>query len=814
MVAIPNDIPRQSVSSTWWYPLLTTVLPSAVIPVAIAILFNLSLDTFRWSNEPLHSLVEAVGSFAAILLSLFILIMRNSNQLRPGYIWVSATLMGMGLLDGFHASIAPGNTFVWLHSVATLVGGLTFALVVLPERISRLPRMQAAPGLMAAASVTLGLGSILFPHWLPSMAAGGRFTLTAEALNMVGGLGFLAAWFHFAWQDNAEDQEERVLLANHCLLFGMAAALFHFSSVWDATWWLWHVLRLLAYLVILWFFLSIYNRDVQRIRLAKQIIDHTGEAVMITDADAHILDVNNAYTQITGYDRKELIGRNPNVNKSGRHDSAFYEEMWGQLQSDGHWSGEIWDRRKNGELFPKWLRINAIRDESGRTRQYVGIFSDITDKKLAEERLRSLAFYDPLTALPNRAFFRERLGKLAATMQRNGRRAALMFIDLDGFKDVNDSLGHAAGDMLLIEVAKRLQTRLRKSDMVARLGGDEFAMLLSDADKPEQMGSLAEEILEVIRSPISIDGHDVRVGASIGIAVYPDDARTVEDLTRHADIAMYQAKDSGKNNYKFFQPDMHTRAVERLNLIHDLHRAVDALAFELYYQPRIRLSDRKLVGMEALIRWPGTDGSMTPPNVFIPIAEETGLILALGDWVLAEACRQTHQWNQQYGTHLRIAVNVSMRQFFSPNFVRNLLAVIREQEFPAHLLELEITESLLIKDTTTAIAIMNQLRQHGISIAIDDFGTGYSSLSYLKRFPINTLKIDQSFVRELTRDSQDAAIVRAVISLAETLALKVVAEGVETREQLDFLQQHQCQEAQGYLLGKPMPAADFARLLA
>ncbi|PKM45225.1 MAG: hypothetical protein CVV05_07610 [Gammaproteobacteria bacterium HGW-Gammaproteobacteria-1] len=813
MVAVPDDMPRQPISSAWWYPFLTTVLPSAVIPVAAAVLFNLSLDTFRWANEPLHSLVEAVGSFAAILLSLFILIMRHSNQLRPGYIWVSTTLMGMGLLDGFHASISPGNTFIWLHSVATLVGGLTFALVVLPERVSSLPRLQAAPGLMAAASVTLGLGSILFPHWIPSMATEGQFTLTAELLNMVGGIGFLAAWFHFAWQDNAEDQEERVLLANHCLLFGMAAALFHFSAVWDATWWLWHVLRLLAYLVILWFFLSLYNRDVQRIRLAKQIIDHTGEAVIITDADARILDVNNAYAQITGYDRKELIGRNPRINKSGRHDRAFYEEMWAQLRSEGHWAGEIWDRRKNGELFPKWLRINAIRDEAGNPRQYVGVFSDITDKKMAEERLRNLAFYDPLTTLPNRAFFRERLGKLTSVMQRSGRQGALMFIDLDGFKDVNDSLGHAAGDRLLIEVAKRLQGRIRKSDTVARLGGDEFAMLLSDVRQPEQIGSLAEEILEVIRSPVSIDGHDVRVGASIGIAVYPDDAQTVDDLTRHADIAMYQAKDNGKNNYKFFQPEMHTRAVERLNLIHDLHRAVDARAFEIYYQPKIRLADRKLVGMEALIRWPRPDGSMTPPNVFIPIAEETGLILALGDWVLAEACRQTYEWNQQYGTHLRVAVNVSMRQFFGQDFVRNLLAVIREQEFPAHLLELEITEGLLIKDTQKAIAIMNPLRQHGISIAIDDFGTGYSSLSYLKRFPINTLKIDQSFVRELTSDSQDAAIVRAIISLSETLALKVVAEGVETPEQLEFLQQHQCQEAQGYLLGRPMPAAQFVKLL-
>ena len=808
-----NDIRPQSISMRWWFPLLTTILPSAVLPVAVALLLHQWLDSSRWANEPLHSLVEAVGSFAAILLALFIMIMRRSNQLRPAYIWVATTLMGMGLLDGFHASVAPGQTFVWLHSVATLLGGVTFALVALPDRISVLPRLQAAPAVMATASVVLGLGSLFYPDWIPAMAANGEFTFSAEVINMIGGLGFLVAWVHFAWLEKAEDQEERIVLANHCLLFGMAAALFHFSVLWDATWWFWHILRLLAYLVILWFFLDLYNRDVKRIRLAKQIVDHTSEAVVVTDAQATILDVNNAYARITGYDRHELIGKNPRINKSGRHDRAFYQEMWAQLNASGHWSGEIWDRRKNGEVFPKWLRINAIRDDGGKIRQYVGIFSDITEKKVAEERLKNLAFYDPLTGLPNRAFFQDRLEKVASAVRRTDKQAALMFIDLDGFKDVNDSLGHAAGDSLLVEVAKRLQGRVRKSDTVARLGGDEFGLLLTELQQPERIGSLAEEILEVVRNPINVDGQEVRVGASIGIAVFPDDARSADELTRHADIAMYQAKDGGKNSYKFFMPEMQSRAVDRLNLIRELHRAVEEKTFALYYQPRVRLADGKLVGMEALIRWPQSDGTMVSPVDFIPIAEETGLIVAVGDWVLAEAFRQTEQWNQQFGTHLRVSVNVSTRQFFGRNFVDNLLAILKAYEFPAHMLELEITESLLIKDTMTAISIMNQLRYHGISIAIDDFGTGYSSLGYLKRFPINTLKIDQSFVRELTSDSQDAAIVRAIISLSETLGLKVVAEGVETQEQLEFLQDHACHEAQGYLLGRPMPASEFGRLI-
>ncbi len=814
MVASSTDISRQTLRAQWWFPLLATVLPSAVLPLGVAVLFNLSFDTFRWANEPLHTLVEAVGSFAAILLSLFILIMRRSNQLRPSYIWVSTTLMGMGLLDGFHASVRPGPEFVWLHSVATLVGGLTFALVVLPDRVSRLQKLQAAPGMMALASVVLGGISILRPDWIPVMTLHGDFTLTAEIINMVGGIGFLTAWYHFAWRDDAEEPDERVILANHCLLFGMAAALFHFSALWDATWWLWHILRLLAYLVILWFFLELYNRDVKRFRLARQIVDHTSEAVVVTDAEAKIVDINNAYANATGYERQELIGSNPRINKSGRHDRTFYKEMWEQLRTAGHWSGEIWDRRKNGEVFPKWLRINAVRDESGNITQYVGIFSDITEKKAAEERLQTLAFYDPLTSLPNRAFFKDRLERVTAAMQRAGKQAALMFVDLDGFKDVNDSLGHAAGDMLLVEVARRLQGRIRRSDIVARLGGDEFAVLLVDFGRPEQIGSLAEEILDVIKNPIQIENTEVRVGASIGIAVFPDDAQNVDELTRHADIAMYQAKDAGKHNYKFFLPEMQHRAVDRLNLIRDLHRAIEEHAFELYYQPRFRLSDRRLVGMEALIRWRQPDGRMVSPAEFIPLAEETGLIIAIGDWVTAEALRQTERWNRQFGTHLRVAVNVSMRQFFNKDFVDNLLRIIEAQEFPAHMLELEITEGLLIRDTVAAISIMNQLRYHGISIAIDDFGTGYSSLAYLKRFPINTLKIDQSFVRELTSDSQDAAIVRAIISLSETLALKVVAEGVETQEQLEFLQHHRCHEAQGYLLGRPVSANDFAALVA
>ncbi len=813
MSLILTENPDRS-ANHWWYPLLTTVVPSAVVPVAAAVLFNLYLESDRWTNIALHSLMEAMGSFAAILLAVFIMIMRRSNLLRPTYIWVATTLMGMGLLDGFHAALEPGVAFVWLHSIATLIGGLTFALVVLPERVSRNPILQTAPYVMATLSVVLGISSIVFTQWIPNMASSGTFTLTAELLNIVGGAGFLIAWFHFAWRARIDDREERLLLANHCLLFGMAGILFHFSILWDATWWLWHVLRLFAYLVILWFFLSLYNRNAKQLHLSKKVIDNTSEAIVVTDPQGKILDINDAYAQITGYERHELIGGNPNISKSGIHDDRFYQDMWRQLLSTGHWSGEIWDRRKRGEIFPKRLTINAIRDDRGNTTHYVGIFNDISEKKSDEEKLKNLAFYDPLTALPNRALFREHLEEITSTAQRSRKQAALMFIDLDGFKDVNDSLGHAAGDSLLKQVAQRLHARARKSDIVARLGGDEFGVLVRDLEHPEQIGSLAEKMLELIRSPVTVGEQEVRIAASIGIAVYPDDAQTVDDLYKNADIAMYQAKNSGRNNYTFFLPAMNTKAVERLSLIHDLHNAVEENAFELYFQPKIGLKDQRLIGSEALMRWPKPGGKPIPTEQFIPCAEETGLIVPMGDWVLAEACRQTRQWNQRFGTQLRVAVNLSIRQLYKKNVVLDLLRILEEQAFPTRLLELEITESLLMDDTLVTIPILKQLRDHGISIALDDFGTGYSSLNYLKRFPIDIIKIDRSFIGDLSTGSDEAAIVRAIISLARTLNIKVVAEGVETAAQLDFLRQHQCDEAQGYFVGRPLPAAEYEALIA
>ncbi|MFC1602247.1 EAL domain-containing protein [Pseudomonadota bacterium] len=547
--------------------------------------------------------------------------------------------------------------------------------------------------------------------------------------------------------------------------------------------------------------------------VAARIFDTMNQAVVVTDKANKIVSINSAGTKITGYTIEEIKGKNPRIFASGRQNREFYIAMWESLTTSGHWEGEIWDRRKDGELYLKWMTINVIYNRQGDVNLYVAISSDITERKRKDELIWKQANFDALTGLTNRSLFQKQLQQGLEHCKRSGSMLALIYLDLDGFKDINDSLGHTAGDELLLEVAQRLQERARQTDTLARLGGDEFTLLVTNFQKPEQIGSLAEHILEVLTEPFVIQNREIHIGASIGIAIYPDDGTSPEELIKHADIAMYHAKASGKNQFQFFRYEMNTKAVHRLSMIHDLHKAVADKAFKLHYQPKIRLADHKIIGMEALIRWPQTDGQIISPLEFIPCAEETGLIIPLGNWILAEACRQTEEWNQQFDTQLRVAVNLSARQFRVNDIANKVLHALRAQSLSPHLLELEITESILMDDVEEAIQIMTVLRDYGISIAIDDFGTGYSSLNYLKRFPISTLKIDQSFVRDLTEDSEDAAIVCSIISLAKSLNLEVVAEGVETAEQLSFLSHQHCHSIQGYHIAKPMPPDQFEAFL-
>ncbi len=548
-------------------------------------------------------------------------------------------------------------------------------------------------------------------------------------------------------------------------------------------------------------------------KLAASVFDTMNQGVVITDQNNRIISINVATTKITGYTIGDIQGKDPKIFASGRHDRLFYEEMWQSLTTTGYWENEIWDRHKNGQVCLKWMTINVIYNKQGSISQYVSIFSDITERKKTDELIWKQANFDALTQLANRSLFHKRFQQELDRCQRSSGRLAIIYLDLDGFKDINDSLGHAAGDVLLIEVAQRLQKYSRKTDVVARLGGDEFSLLTPGFSQPEQVGSIAQQILEALAKPITILGREIHISASIGIAIYPDDGQSLEKLSKHADIAMYQAKKSGKNQFQYFCHEMKTKALHRLSLIHDLHIALDKLSFQIHYQPKIRLVDNKIIGMEALIRWTKPNGEIIAPADFIPCAEETGMIIPIGDWVLTEACHQTKVWNKQFDAQLHVAVNLSARQFHRHNITNRVLTILETHALSPHLLELEITESILMNDVEEAIQVMAALRSHGISIAIDDFGTGFSSLSYLKRFPINTLKIDKSFIRDLTEASKDAAIIHSIISLAESLNLEVVAEGVETVEQLTFLSQQKCNIAQGYHLAKPMSADEFERFL-
>ena len=547
--------------------------------------------------------------------------------------------------------------------------------------------------------------------------------------------------------------------------------------------------------------------------LAKKIIESANEAIVITNVNGIIEDVNPAYEQVTGYSRSEAIGSRPGISQSGRHDTLFYKKMWDEIIQTGKWEGELWDRRKNGELFPAWMSINTVRDDKGRPSHYVGIFNDITSKKETESRLEELAYFDGLTGLPNRSLFRDRLHHEIAACRRHGSRLAVIFIDLDNFKLINDSQGHLAGDKLLEIVGERLQVKGRDTDTVSRLGGDEFTIVLTDINDPESISDYVNGVIEAINEPMNILGQQMSIGASAGVAIYPDDGHDMEALIKNADIALYQAKEQGRNTFRFFSRDLQEKILSRIQLEEDLRRAIAGKEFVLYYQPKYNLLTRQVVGMEALIRWQRDDGEMVMPDEFIPLAEETGLIIEIGELVLEVACRQVSEWERVSGRKLRMAVNLSASQLKMENLVKRVRDIVSNCSLDHDALELELTESMVMENVQDAIGKMEKLRTLGVHLSIDDFGTGYSSLGHLKRFPIDSVKIDKSFIQDLEKGAEDAAIIEAIIAMAEKLNMHVIAEGIETEEQLQFVIGAGCHEGQGYYLGRPMPAEDFLCLL-
>ena len=550
--------------------------------------------------------------------------------------------------------------------------------------------------------------------------------------------------------------------------------------------------------------------------LAAKVFDTSIEGISLTDTRGVIEMVNPAFTHITGYGAAEAIGNTPRLLKSKHHTPDFYREMWDSLKSSGQWSGEIWNRRKNGEAYPEWLNISAICDHQGTATHYVGIFHDISEIKKNQEAIQYQAHHDALTGLPNRSLFQDRLLMALNHAQRHDRKVAVLFLDLDNFKNVNDSLGHATGDLLLQEVAGRLSRTVREEDSIARLGGDEFTVILAEADTlaVEGVARIAARIIDEINMPILLQDHELFVGASIGISIYPDDGTEPDILTKCADMAMYRAKEHGRNNFQFFTAGMEAKALQRMSLETELRKALDQNELVVHYQPKVSLASGAICGFEALVRWQRRDGTMVAPSDFIPLAEETGLIVPLGEFVFATACGQLKQWADAGHGGLTMAVNISARQFRRDNLPQVILSIVERHGLAPESLELELTESLLMHNVDKAIATLRQLKERGFRLALDDFGTGYSSLYYLKRFPIDSLKIDRSFVMDIPDNSDDMAIAEAIVSLARTMNLTVTAEGVETAAQFAFLKQAGCDNFQGYLFSPARSAADIGDMLA
>jgi diguanylate cyclase (GGDEF)-like protein/PAS domain S-box-containing protein len=560
------------------------------------------------------------------------------------------------------------------------------------------------------------------------------------------------------------------------------------------------------------------KRAEQQLRIADTAIE-SQEGIIVTDAANHILRVNRAFTRLTGYTPEEVIGKTPAILKSGRHDKEFYRAMWEVLNAERFWQGEVWDRRKNGEIYPKWLTITAVSGPGGEITNYVGAFTDLSQHKDAEEAIYRLAFYDPLTDLPNRRLLRDRLQLSQKSGNRSNQYGAVLLIDLDNFKAINDTMGHETGDLLLIESAKRLQACVRQGDTVARLGGDEFVIMLENlgtdttqaAAKAEAIG---EKVLEAINRPFLLAGQEHHSSPSIGACLFHNHNDSTEEILKRADAAMYQAKHGGRNTMRFFDPAMQASLETRMSMETDLRHALQKSQLRLYYQAQVDRSSH-IFGAEVLLRWEHPRRGCVAPSQFIPLAEETGLILPIGGWVLHNACMQLKSWESDpRARNLVLAVNVSARQFRQTDFVEQVCKALKETGIDSTRLKLELTESLVLHNVSDAIEKMQALRLLGIRFSMDDFGTGYSSLSYLKKLPLAQLKIDQSFIRDIASDQSDAIIAQTIIGMADNLGLNVIAEGVESEEQRALLESYGCAAFQGYLFSKPIPVEQFEKLIA
>ncbi|MDP5291130.1 EAL domain-containing protein [Oceanimonas sp. CHS3-5] len=547
------------------------------------------------------------------------------------------------------------------------------------------------------------------------------------------------------------------------------------------------------------------------LQLAERVIEASLESIVVTDADNRIVFVNPSFTHTTGYSAEEVIGRTPAMLSSGRHDAAFYQSMWKTLHEQGYWRGEIWNRRKSGQLYLELLTITAIQDDNGNITHFAALFTDITHIRENEDKVRRLAYYDPLTGLPNRRLLEDRLELAIRHANRSKQHLAVIFLDLDHFKQVNDTLGHAAGDELLLDVSRRIRARLREDDTLARLGGDEFIVLLPELNETDEASRVARRLIDAIAEPFNIHEQPFRIGCSLGISLYPDDANSAEELLHHADAAMYQVKQEGRNDYRLFSRNMNRQQHQLLAMETALRYAVETgEGLSVHYQPQVSRAGRSLAGAEALARWHHPEFGQVSPAEFIPLAERAGLMVPLGMTLLHQVAAQQRRWMDMGMMPVPVSVNLSAQQFWQHNLLVQFRLLLAEHRLPAGLIGIELTESVLLDKQQQAIPLLYGLRELGCAIAIDDFGTGYSSLSYLQDLPVNSLKIDRSFIQRLGESRSSNAILAAVTGLARELEFKVVAEGVETEEQMQALDRYPVDLIQGYLTGRPVPADDFA----
>ena len=551
-----------------------------------------------------------------------------------------------------------------------------------------------------------------------------------------------------------------------------------------------------------------------KLSLALEVFNNISDGILVTDSTSkNIIMINSAFKKITGYDDKDILGNAPSILKSGWHGKDFYEKMWAKITSNGFWQGEVWDRRKNGELYAELLKIFSVKNDEGIVTNYIGIVNEITEQKLSEENLNYLSYYDTLTGLPNRHLFLNKLTNAIDNAKNNNIKIAVIYIDIDRFKMINDSFSHQVGDTLLLKIAERLSDCTHNKYTLSRLTADEFAIIVDDVKDTEKITPFLENIKNTFIPPFILNDYEVFTTCSIGVGIFPDDGETAHTLLKNADSAMDKAKKKGGNNFLFYKEEMNSKALEKIKFESGLRHAIENKELFLQYQPQVTINGGKVIGMEALVRWNSPKVGIIPPGSFIPLAEETGLIIPIGEYVLREACMQSVRWIEKGLPPLQLAVNLSAKQFRQKNLFQTIKKVVDETSFDTKYLELELTESSLMENMEESIELLHQFKKLGIEISIDDFGTGYSSFAYLKKLPIDKLKIDQSFIKDIDANADSSIIVETIINMAHNLNLKVIAEGVETESQLNFLIKNKCDEIQGYYFSKPLSPHNFEEFI-